>query len=890
MLARQEKTAVRLGVCLALVVLGVIFAIGFRLPAHLVLQTGDNAYPVGPITPRAAFVQELNITGPMRIASLEVLLATWGKPTNATHDEIRIFDGDGRQVQAMKLPPGSVADNAYVRVDLRKPLEIDGQGRFFVSLSSSDGSKADSITAWATAASEAGRLYSLPSADLGHGSLVEKIDQARPLEGAICVRVLGQGPRRLLAEKALRVGGLLVFLALAACVLWAQAVRRWVTAARDALNERWKRVEERFARSRLSRPGRRLSEEHLIRFGLKTQLFCALGLLLFVGLVAFKIHGSSIEMWNQYLPSDRAGITDASLIAGRPKAIRSDEWLVSTPKLLHDYVDPAGQTSSGKAIDVVSPWNWGFHVLGLERGFSFMWDFWVLGSIYGFFFLVMLLTGNNFRVSVFSSLFLFFSSYNRWWDISVYVTTFSVVLVCLICFLQSRKRLNIWLSFVLLCVFGLKFVLNLYPAWQVTLVYLMLFILAGSLLQKGSLGNLRVHLWTKVALATVGLVGAAGAGALAYTINREVIEAMSATVYPGKRVSVGGDVGIFQFFSGYLDPLLGSILNQDRFFMGNICESAAFILLFPFVIVAVLLEKWFSRGRRVKPVVLALIAYLVALSVYMLLGYGSLLSRALLLNYVPGNRALIGLGLASILLVAVYVAEPPSGRVPLWAKGMLAALALCGLTAFAIGFQGRYGYPNWVAALPVCVALAVAIGAMMTRARVLFYVIMLLLVAMPSLNSNPISVGLEPIYGKRLVQAVMRIAAGNPGERWLVYGDLASPEIVRAAGADVFNGVRFPPEVATMRELDPTGAHAEVWNRFAHIQAVPGQPGATGFKLDYTDAYTMAVSPQEPALAAAHVGLFVVPTSMQGMFPRPAFRKLTASALNGYLIFERARQ
>jgi len=217
-----NKLAVRVSVCLALVVLGVIFALCFRLPAHLVLQTGDNAYPVGPITSRAAFVQELNITGPVRIASLEVLLATWGKPANTTHDEIRVFDGSGRQVQAMKLPPGTVADNAYVRVDLPDPIEIDGRGRFFVSLSSSDGSKADSITAWATHATQAGRLYSLPSADLGHGSLVAMIDAARPLEGAICVRVLGQGPRRLLAEKALRVGGLLVFLALAACVWWSR--------------------------------------------------------------------------------------------------------------------------------------------------------------------------------------------------------------------------------------------------------------------------------------------------------------------------------------------------------------------------------------------------------------------------------------------------------------------------------------------------------------------------------------------------------------------------------------------------------------------------------------------------------------------------------------------
>lgn len=79
-----DRLAVRVSVCLALVVLGVIFALCFRLPAHLVLQTGDNAYPVGPITSRAAFVQELNITGPARIASLEVLLATWGKPANTT--------------------------------------------------------------------------------------------------------------------------------------------------------------------------------------------------------------------------------------------------------------------------------------------------------------------------------------------------------------------------------------------------------------------------------------------------------------------------------------------------------------------------------------------------------------------------------------------------------------------------------------------------------------------------------------------------------------------------------------------------------------------------------------------------------------------------------------
>jgi hypothetical protein len=884
MLARLDKTVVKLPVCLVLVALGVVLALTFRLPSHLMLVTGDNKAAVGPITSGAAFVQELDITGPARVASLEVILATWGKPTNTTHDEIRVFDGSGRQIDAVGLPPGTVTDNDYLQVVLPHQLSIGGHGKFFVAFSSTDGSPAHSITAWATIGSGAGRLYSVPAAGLGQGSLPAAVAAARPLKGAIWVHVFGQGPHRLFAERMLRLGGLLFLVLLAACVWWMGAVGRWAAAAMSAAGGWWNRAEERFTRSPLSRPGRALSEEHLIRFDFRTQVLCALGLLLFVGLVAFEIHGSSIEMFNQYLPSDQVGISDSSLVAGRAKAIRSDEWLVSTPAVLHEYTNPAGLTPSEKALDAVSPWNWGFHLLGLDRGFSFMWDFWVMGSLFAFFFLVMLLTGNNFGVSVFSSLFVFFSSYNRWWDISIYVTTFSVVLVSLICFLQSRQRLNIWLSFASLCVFGLKFVLQLYPPWQVMLAYLMLFILAGFLVRKGSRENLRTHLRTKIALATVGLAGAAGVGAIGYAMNRGVIQAESATVYPGKRVLAGGDVGFFEFFSGYLDPFF----NEARFFLGNICESASFILVFPFVIVAMLVEKWFSRSRRIRPVALALIAYLVALSVYMLLGYGSLISRVLLLNYAPGHRAWIGLGLASILLVAVYVAEPPSGRVPFWAKAALAGVAFCGLAAFAVAFHARYGFPGSMAALSVCVALAVAVGTMMTsRARSAFFVIMLLLVVLPSLDSNPIARGLEPIYGKRLVQTVTRIAATHQGERWLVYGDIVTPEIVRAAGADVFNGVQWPPDLAALRELDPAGTYVQVWDRYAHVEAVPGKLGSIRFTLDQTDEYTMAVSPLEPALSAAHVGFFVAPANMKGMFERPSFRQVTTTPLNGYLVFER---
>jgi uncharacterized membrane protein len=251
MLARFDRIAVRLPVCLALAALGVAFALTFRLPSHLMLVTGDNSQAVGPVTSRTAFVQELDITGPARIASLEVLLATWGKPTNTTHDEIRVFDGSGRRVDALQLPPGTVKDNDYLQVVLPRQLSIDGHGKFFVVLSSSDGSPAHSITAWATPGSEAGRLYSVPAAGLGQGSLLAVIGAARLLKGALWVHVSGQGPHRLLAEKALRVGGLLVFVVLAVCAWWARTARRWGRSAVRRLVDIWTVLGERLDRIRI---------------------------------------------------------------------------------------------------------------------------------------------------------------------------------------------------------------------------------------------------------------------------------------------------------------------------------------------------------------------------------------------------------------------------------------------------------------------------------------------------------------------------------------------------------------------------------------------------------------------------------------------------------------
>ncbi len=230
-LGRRAKTAARAGICVALVVLGITTAVFLHLPRHMVVDTGPHAVTLGPITSRASFVQELDLKGPLRISSVEVLLATWGRPTNTTHDAVRVFAADGTLLRTLALPPGSLKDNTYARVDLGTPLAIGNTGKLFVQVSSSDGSVHDSITAWATLATVSGHLYSLPSSAPTSVSLTQRLASATPVHGAMCIRVLGEGPRAMLAQTLLRVGGLLVFLALAAAVWWGGAlVRRWLLA------------------------------------------------------------------------------------------------------------------------------------------------------------------------------------------------------------------------------------------------------------------------------------------------------------------------------------------------------------------------------------------------------------------------------------------------------------------------------------------------------------------------------------------------------------------------------------------------------------------------------------------------------------------------------------
>src|SRR4051812_13846956 len=73
------------------------------------------------------------------------------------------------------------------------------------------------------------------------------------------------------------------------------------------------------------------NRSRLIRFDSKTRFFLASLLFFFLLATLFRLHGSSMGVWNQVISGQKL---DLGILAGTPKEIRSDEWLGTTIEMV----------------------------------------------------------------------------------------------------------------------------------------------------------------------------------------------------------------------------------------------------------------------------------------------------------------------------------------------------------------------------------------------------------------------------------------------------------------------------------------------------------------------------------------------------------------------------
>jgi hypothetical protein len=630
----------------------------------------------------------------------------------------------------------------------------------------------------------------------------------------------------------------------------------------------------------LSVAARGLSDDATIRFSASAVLVYVVLLVLSVVWVGLKLNLSSIGVWDGMYPGEPA---ERVISLGSPKGIRSDEWGTLTPWMLsqaqngmrsdNPNIGAAGSpVLAGVPVQsplmLAQPKYWGFFLLDLERGFSWVWAFKAFGLVAAFFTLLLLVTGGNTPVALGGAIAMYGASYVQWWLSSVpseSVSGFSMAVVGACYLLQGRKTGGMWFGALVVPLSVCFLLLHMYPPYLLALAYLSLFMLVGMLSHREALSRFVFRLPLRLGLVAVSLLATSVFAWLFYREVHGAAEVMLNTDYPGRRYSLGGDFPLQAVFYGVFESWK---INDDvtPFPPTNPSEVSNFWVLFPLALLLVPVRRWLQPSYRLLA---ALLAFCLLCLVWMSLPLPPFLRSAMAQTgwfIAPAARVQFGLAVGSAVLMAVLVASVARGSIetirvsPIWVAGGV----FLGVVAFGLYLQTLDAQFFTLGRCVLGAAFVAAFAWVAQRGWSRGFLWLSIAIALPTLYVNPVQSGLAPYLNKDIFLQARRVV-GDGQALWAVYGDIQLAQGFKGAGLQVLNGTNYAPRQALFDVLDPQNQHKETWNRYAHIELVQGQEGQPpGFELRYPDHYRIMLDvcgPHIRRLGVTHVAYAYQPSA-----------------------------
>jgi hypothetical protein len=580
---------------------------------------------------------------------------------------------------------------------------------------------------------------------------------------------------------------------------------------------------------------------------------------LYLCLCAAGIHGFSLASWHYIIDKSKP----AEVLYGAPRFVRADDWAVDLPLALSQReqdpqfpvlskllglgnVDVRLTTAPARYwVTIFRPQMWGFFV-GSDFGLAWKWWFRIFALSGSMWLVFMLLSGGRTWLSCAGAAALIFSPFFQFWSFNSEPLT-SMMGLCFIAaaglaFAKSRRAI---LAFGLFLTWsgGCFIFCNLYPPYQIPLAYLFL-ALAGSYLCR-----YRAAL-RQVSFPRLRLVVAACAAFLVLVFlavfileNRDIMNLLGNTVYPGQRRLNGGDATFLHFFNGLATGFLGADAYTP---LGNICEAGSFLFLFPLTLGFAAWE-WLSRLRRPDPVLMALGGFLLIIVWYALVGFPSFLARITLLSNVQGIRGMLPAGVASMMITICFLSTPRRQR----GKGRLPEIIGVALWAgfvFFVGWKLMKVVGDLASWMVVVSTLALAgIGLLILlrhRAGVLW---LAALSFAACFWFNPVARGgTDYLHDNPLAQKIVELdktAGGN--SLWAVYNDRWLGNLFRGLGVRCVNGVHFYPQFDFWAQIDPQRERINDYNRYAHLVFdLPKEKGAVLFAVPIPDLLVLQIHPE----------------------------------------------
>ncbi len=670
--------------------------------------------------------------------------------------------------------------------------------------------------------------------------------------------------------------------------------------------------------------------EILIRFVARlsfgARLLLAVWVLFFV-LVACSVHGSSTPVsaswWSSETPysgyvldwlspSDRTSPLWRELLMAQSRNIRSDEWVYFTPQALSQLSHvPRFPVVNSNICDgqnmlvfpyapvkhistLARPATWGYFILGAQRGLAWQWWFHVFSCFTVLYLLLCVILNGHHKIAAFGAFWFSASAYVVCWSLWPAYLVFFAALACLSSYhlLRSDNPRTQMAAGISLGLALPGFVMTMYPAWQVTMGYLFLFLFIGLVFRDKLYRALfPISKYRALALA-VALTLSAIITIAFITSIRFALDLMAATTYPAKRISLGGDYplwlvfkGIYNFFT--VRQVFPALLNET--------ETSSFYHLFPALFAAILVSKRLIKG--LGPVGWMLIIYITGVLLFLTVGVTSSFARISLLRYVLPSRADLGLGLASIILcikalvLSKELRKDQTRRLNIEAIVGSAAMTLVLLFVGPSMMQATNGFPPTYIIVLASLLGGLASFLMLSGRTRSFCAIMAVAVVAAGGFFNPLSTNLDHIYKSELARQVTRLNAEAGGAPlWICYGNTYPSVLVAMLGGRSIGGVHWPPQMSFWEKADPAGQYERIYNNFSHIE-LAYEWDERKILLTGTQSYVVkiGISPGNAVLRSMGARYVLAMGKAQSEIDHAKFPLLYRSESGSFAIFEIAQ-
>jgi len=614
---------------------------------------------------------------------------------------------------------------------------------------------------------------------------------------------------------------------------------------------------------------------------------------LFVLLVGADVNGSSIGILH-------AGSRhDPALIAGTPRGIRADEYAITTPLAVSDVRQgfPAkplvGMTETEQTAiphgaptkqwsEVFKPHDWGYLFLGAARGLAVHWWLPYLLALLGVYWLLLSL-GFDALTSAALSTATTMTPYNAWWTApsSVMVVGYATVAAAACCRAISATTPRGRLAYGAAAgAATTALVLTLYPPWVLSVGLVAAAAVVGYAFDARP--RLRALVLPVAAFLVVLIPSVTGW----YLQNRAAIKVITATYYPGHRLSKAGEASFAYLLDAPLNPLFsgsagGSLRTTGVRAATNLSETSAGWLPLPLLlagIVALVVIVVHRRpaaddaaaaeqtsgvvaGRWTATAVAVVLAVLAAWAILPLPDW----TGSVLLDRVKGTRVPEALALATVLLLAIVGSRRPgrSNRLVAagWAAAAIATVALTVWSARQIPWNQAKAPLFTVVVLALLVAVPFALIGSGWFPRV-GAVVLAVFAFWSWALVNPLYHGLGPLSTDTLTRAMRTLPGVHSGDRVEVFGKSRTVALVRAAGLQVASGVTFYPNVPIMESLAPDQPH--YWNNYIVYTWVPDPGAAVPIHQIHGTSMELHVSPCDPRILSLGIKWAVADRPLQG--------------------------